>query len=1097
MPLNEKQKEAVEYLEGPLLVLAGPGTGKTQLLSSKVEYILKNTDAAPESILCLTFTENGARNMRERLKSIIGPAAGKINIHTYHAFGSDILAKYKNYATEFDRNLDNNIDSVTQYKIIKDIQDSLDPMDIMRRDNIRDIIDTISSAKSARLTGKDLEKIAKDNVETTNKLNSEIDPLLKRVKRGMKFEVGVNIVYEPILKILIENSSPKPIVGNIEKEANHLARELNQIIETEREKEKPSISPLTSWKTKRFELDENGNFRLKNRIANKKLESLAKIMQTYEAKLEETGLFDFADMIEQAIKTLKQDDGFKLTLEEQYQYILLDEFQDTNTAQAELIYALTDYEKPVIMAVGDDDQAIFAFQGANASNLLDFQNHYNAKIITLTENYRSGLPILDTSFRVREQIAESFAKAHNIVKRLSANKDDATKISRHEFIESSAEYHFIAEEIARLVKSGIKQSEIAIITPKHKYVTNLLPYLKSYDGINISYEKRDNLFEEPRIHELLTLSQFIYALSQKKDPSDKLLEILSFPFFRLKPESIIKAINKRDKKTTLEFLAESEDKSLQDLAEFFTVLVEKSFNTPLELFLDILIGVTEYKDGKKSPFLDFYAKDNSYSTLELYENLHVLREAVRKHTTPIDTSKNPVMLQPRKTLKDLITFIEDYESAGEALVNTSPYQDSADAVQILTAHKSKGLEFEYVFLVSTDDRAWGNAKGNNNLLSLPQNLIEIRHTGITEDERLRLFFVALTRAKTHLIMTNSIKDFSDKEPARLEYLAEYEDENGNIISPYLPENSQIIEKHYDNLPDDKKRSDLQNSWLANYLTYDANLKNILLKRLENYRLTATDLTSFIDVVYAGPQEFYKSRILGAPEESFAEPLIFGNLIHATFEQVTNHKLSNDEALRYFEKSAEEATIPPEKISEIIKKGTVSLEKSLAEFGELLRRDSARAEVNLNREHLSFDNIPLTGKIDHIDINESEKTIEVYDFKTSGFKDSRWTSHATLYKYMLQLEFYKLLLNLSPTYSKYKITKAHILFVVPDSTDMKVHDKTYEYNEKDEEELKALIRAVYPLIKSLDFVENPELFIPADNTKGIKDIKEFVAKLLEN
>ena len=95
MGLNEKQKKAAEYLEGPLLVLAGPGTGKTQLLSSKVEYILKNTDTNPDNILCLTFTESGATNMRERLKSMIGKEALKVNVNTYHAFGQDVLAQYK------------------------------------------------------------------------------------------------------------------------------------------------------------------------------------------------------------------------------------------------------------------------------------------------------------------------------------------------------------------------------------------------------------------------------------------------------------------------------------------------------------------------------------------------------------------------------------------------------------------------------------------------------------------------------------------------------------------------------------------------------------------------------------------------------------------------------------------------------------------------------------------------------------------------------------------------------------------------------------------------------------------------------------------
>ena len=119
MKLNAKQKEAVEYLEGPLLVLAGPGTGKTQLLSEKVAYILKSTDALPSNILCLTFTESGASNMRERLKSTIGNDATKININTYHAFGQDILAQYRNFAPDYDRKIDSAIDDVTKYKIIK------------------------------------------------------------------------------------------------------------------------------------------------------------------------------------------------------------------------------------------------------------------------------------------------------------------------------------------------------------------------------------------------------------------------------------------------------------------------------------------------------------------------------------------------------------------------------------------------------------------------------------------------------------------------------------------------------------------------------------------------------------------------------------------------------------------------------------------------------------------------------------------------------------------------------------------------------------------------------------------------------------------
>ncbi|MBR0416098.1 ATP-dependent helicase [Candidatus Saccharibacteria bacterium] len=1084
MSLNKDQKRAVENLSGPLLVLAGPGTGKTHLLSSKVEYILKNTDATPESILCLTFTESGAQNMRDRLYSMIGPAAGKVHIHTYHAFGSTILAEYKNYATEFDRNLDAAIDNVTQHKIIKSIQDSLGPFDILKSANTSDIISTISSAKSARLSGKDLEKIAKDNIETSEKLNPKLSKHLKKLKKGMKFDVGVAEVYAPIMETLAEFTSEKPLAANIEKEVNSLLLELDTIIETESAKEKPSISPLTSWKTKRFELDENDNFRLRNRIANKKLLSLSYIMQQYEQYLEAEGLYDFADMIEQAIKILKTDNGFKLTLEERYQYILLDEFQDTNAAQAELIYTLTDYDNPIIMAVGDDDQAIFAFQGANVSNMQEYQQHYDAEVITLLENYRSKSEILDTSFRIREQITESFAKAHNIIKKLIPKKPGEAEVSRHEFLESSAEYHYVAEKIHELIKSGIPQSQIAIITPKHKYVAPLLPYLKAYPEVNIAYEKRDNLFEDDKIHQLLTLSRFVYELSLGKNPSAMLLEILSFPFFELDPSTVVSAITRIQKKPALDYLNECENEKLKSIGVFLAKLTTLAPSTPLELFLDYLVGTATYLENQKSAFLDYYSKSSdAYSTFELYENLSVLREAILKH------SKNNA---PK--LKDLISFMDDYENAGEALINTSPYQDSADSVQIVTAHKSKGLEFEYVFLIAVDDTSWGNAKGNNNLLSLPTNLVSIRHTGITEDERLRLFFVALTRAKSHLYLTNSRKDFSGKSPARLQYLAEYEKDD-QVISPYLPENSQIVVKHYTNLPEDEILSDLKTSWLANYSRPDGKLRETLLKRLENYQLTATDLTAFIDVSYGGPQSFYKNRILRAPDESYSQSLTFGNLVHATFEKVTNDKLSDEEALAFYESELEKAAVPEEDVEELRERGLVSLKASLKKFGNLLRTEDARAEVNLFHDHLSLAGIPLTGKIDHINIDKEHKTIEVYDFKTSGFKDNKWGSHPTLFKYSLQLGFYKLLLNLSPEFKNYKVEKAHILFVVPDD-EAEVHDKIYEYNEKDEQLLKDLISAVYGHIKSLDFISDKRLFIEPDSKKGLKDIKEFIELVLD-
>ena len=1085
MPPNKLQKQAIEYLSGPLLVIAGPGTGKTQLLSSKVKYILENTDANPENILCLTFTESGAQNMRERLSSMIGRAAAKVQIHTYHALGSDILAEYRNYATEFSRNLDSPVDEILQYKIIKEIQDNLDGNDILRGDKIADIIDTIASAKSARLSSSDLEKIAVSNMATAEKMGPELSELLDKLssQRSWRFPAAVEQVYGPMLEVLAKYVDENEVTTNVFKEANTYLFELNQIIEEEGAKEKPSVLPLSRWKDKRFEKDENGSYRLKNVVSNKKLLSLSLVMRAYDERLKVEGLFDFADMIEEAIRILKEDKGFRLSLSERYQYILLDEFQDTNPSQAELIYLLTDYEKPVVMAVGDDDQAIFEFQGANASNFVEFQNHYNAKIITLKDNYRSTAEILGFSRKIADQIESSFARTHGIDKNLVACRDfDNKMIERHEFLSSDGEYFWVAEQIADLVKSGVPQKEIAIIAPKHKYIQPLLPYLKAHDGVYVAYEKRDDLFLDAKISEILALAKFVLKVASDQPAAEMILPILAFPCFEISPIAAIKAAKRDNKKLTLDYFTEAEDEKIRQVGELIAVLVQKSFETPLELILDYIIGTAEVSEGMMSPFLSYYEKtsDSDFAEFSLYENLNTLRAALRNYLKNVECPK----------LADLIRFVEDYEVAGAALVNTSPYSEADDAVQILTAHKSKGLEFSYVFLIAMDDMSWGKGKGNNNLLVLPANLSQIRHTGVTDDERLRLLFVAITRAKANLILTSSLTDFSGKTPKRLEYLEEHE-EDGKLISPFIGE----IKTHYDDLEEAKKETDLRLSWVAAYKKLTPELLPILLKRLENYHLTASDLTTFIDVCYAGPAEFYKRRILLSPQEPMSLSLIFGTLIHAVFEKVTREKISDEEAIEFFRNEAMRQPVLASDQKFMLERGTVALEKSLVKFGTILRDENAFAEVDFYSEHLQCGDVPLTGKIDHININHEEKTIELYDFKTSKFHVEKWDSNDTLYKYKLQLGIYKLLLNLSPNYAKYKVSRAHILFVTPDGYD-EVHDKVYEFNEKDETELRALIAAVYRQIKTLDFVSNPELFVEADEKKGLKDIKEFVKLLID-
>ena len=816
-------------------------------------------------------------------------------------------------------------------------------------------------------------------------------------------------------------------------------------------------------------------------------------MAAYDQRLCDEGLFDFADMIEEAGKVLREDNGFRLTLSEKFQYILLDEFQDTNPSQFELIKLLTDYDRPMIMAVGDDDQAIFEFQGANASNLLDFRNHYQANFINLRDNYRSTGEILSLSHQVAGQIDDSFAKHHQIDKSLRSisdlthTKSKPSQIERHEFNEASAEYNWVAERVAQLVQQGESPNSIAVIAPKHKYIAPLLPYFKAR-GLNITYEKRANLLEDPKIHALLKIARFVYELANEQQPTYRLLELLSFPFLEVAPLTAL-SVNESARKSnrpTLDYLAECDDPNLQKLANWLAGLTMQSYETPLELWLNYLVGVLPLPESEvKSPFLSYYeARISNAELLELYENLRTLQSAVLTHAHT-NTAR----------LTDLITLLDDYTAAESGISRTTTYRDAEQAVQIMSAHKSKGLEFKYVFLIAVDNWAWGKSKGNNNVFVLPKNLAQIRHTGASDDERLRLFFVAITRAKEHLIMTNSVTDFTGKEVARLSYLGEYRDPKAEQpLSPFLPADAQVIKLHDEEVAPKEVIAEQTAVWSAKYQNWQPGLEILVKSNLENYRLSATDLTDFIDIVYAGPEKVYRKHALHELSEPLTPQLAYGNLIHAVFEQVTKAGIDDAEAIQVLQNKLPEIALGKHDLAELATRGEYSLKIALPYFSEIIRRPGGQAEVSFSSEHLHLDGIPLTGKIDHLNIDPASKTIEIYDFKTSKYRSGSWQSCLTLYKYALQLEFYRLLLQLSPTYRNYKVTTGHILFVSPDP-EGKVYDKPYEYTSAGAANLRALIQHIYQLIVSLEFIKNPKYNLSADAGRSFGDVKDFVELIL--
>ena len=699
MGLNAKQKEAVEYLDGPLLVLAGPGTGKTQLLGSKVEYILKNTDTAPENILCLTFTDSGAQNMRDRLRRLVGPEGLKVNVGTYHSFGRDILAQYQNYAPGYTRKLDTAIEGVAQFKIVKELMERLPGTDILRGDKVRDVMKVISEAKGARLSSEDLAKIAAQNMEDSKILSEAIAPLLENLV-PRKFRESYDLAYAPIHEILKNYEELPPIMPRVARNIVELARDLGVAMAEAEETQK--IKPLSGWKDAYFEKDGDGRYRLKDRVKNLKLASIARVMAMYDTYLRENGLYDFNDMIEEAIVALETDEGFKLTLEERYQYIMLDEFQDTNPAQLAIVKCLTDYEKPMIMAVGDDDQGIYAFQGALASNLRDFEEYYGAHVITLEENYRSTQEILDFSAAIIRQATDRYRDknltAHN-------GNPNQSQIERREFMSSDAECAYVAKRIAELVRAGVPQHEIAVLSYKTKYFMPLLPFLKEYPEIKIAFDKQDDVLLDPKIHQIVTLARYVDEVAREVRPTVSLMEILGYEFWGLPMMKVISAVEgtRREHKRIFEGISEVADEKMREVAEFLAALVAKSFSEPLEVMLDYMIGARELA-GYRSPFLECYTggEAGAQEMFSLYENLATLRAAIMRYYG-----------ERNLQLHELIMMLDDYEAAGETINSTSPYKEADSAVTLMTTHKAKGLEFEYVFILTADTNAWGKGGGNH------------------------------------------------------------------------------------------------------------------------------------------------------------------------------------------------------------------------------------------------------------------------------------------------------------------------------------------------------------------------------------------------
>lgn len=1089
--LNAAQREAVDTVYGPVLVIAGPGTGKTQLLSARVAHILEVTDALPQNILCLTFTESGAKNMRERLVSFIGQAAYDVQIGTYHAFGSTIIGRFPEYFTEL--RLERPVDELGKRQILMDIIENTDYRSPIKqtRHHLGDLVSTISEVKRGLLSPKDLRSVATDNIGAIEQTKQDIAALLAPFASRMPSKLAVA---EPLFRSVLEilHTNARQPAHAVQPLLNLAVQDLDTTLGAALDA--ASTKPLTAWKNKWLVKDAENNFMLAGLLEARRIEALADVLEQYQAKLAEKGLYDFDDMILRAIDVLAENDELRFTLHEQYQFLLLDEFQDTNAAQLKLVELLTNNPsqegKPNVLAVGDDDQAIYAFQGAEASNMLDFYHMYkDVRVISLSDNYRSQTEILETAARVAGQIESRLhSQFQGVTKTLRSQNMNVPSpmITRRSYRSAVAESTAVAEQIAGLIASGTPAAHIVVLAPKHKYLEPLVPYLQNRD-LAVSYEKRENVLQALVVRELLTMSRLVLALhANDHRTADSLWpEVLSYDFWDFSTADIWQLSWRAsdERKTWSELLLASRE--FKHATLLLLTLAGKVETESLEYALDVLIGTSDIQThdrelpSVRSPLRDYYFKQRGENVLyETVTQLTVLRSRLREH----EIGEGRVL-----SLGDLLGFVAAYETAEQPMLNTSPYSQANDAVQLMTVFKAKGLEFDHVFLVACDDSVWGSrASGVGNKLTLPANLAHIRHAGSTDDERLRLLYVAITRARYGLHLTSHEQTFGGRSTEAVKYFDESSDEQDARRTRILPEAQQLVEK------DDSEHPSLEAltmNWQQRHYNAPAPLTELLRERLERYQLSPTHLTHFLDLKYGGPESFLLGTILRFPSAPSTDAS-FGTAIHETLQWAQGVMNSTGKLPTAAATSAHAAqylareTLTPEQLTVQTERAAHTLRSFFAAHGKDFAAGNV-AEKSFRDEGVFSGEVHLGGKIDLLEIDKTAKKIVVVDYKTGQLG----SDPSKLYRYTLQLYCYKLLVEGSHTYRGYSVEAGRLVFVEPDSDGI-IITKQIHFEQKETKRVQELLLAMWQHVMALDM---PDTSAYGDS---LKDIHAFEQKLLE-
>lgn len=1085
--LNAGQQKAVDTIDGPVMVVAGPGTGKTELLSVRVANILHNTDTLPSSILCLTFTDSGAVAMRERLAGLLGPEAYKVAIHTFHSFGSEVINQNGEYfysGAHF-----RPADELSSYELVTDLMKQL-PHDnplasTMNGEftHLRDIQTSISELKRGGLTPDELSEVLVRN----DAFCAWVQPKLQQTFGGRLSKKTFPLV-ETLLNTLetytaepLELIGYTPLHGLIQ---HSLQTALDESISEN------STKPLSAWKRTYLEKNIHGEMTLKDEKRSKKLHALSRVYFDYLIAMQEHELYDYDDMILRVVHAMEQFPELRFNLQERYQYVLVDEFQDTNDAQMRVVWNLTNNPvhegRPNLMVVGDDDQAIYRFQGANMSNILDFTHRYReVTIVTLTDNYRSQPDILALARSVIVQGEERLETAiPEIDKTLTPHRTThSPRVISQQYETTSEAHHALAQTILKDIREQPTLTR-AVIARNHRQLVALLPHLERA-RIPLRYEHQENVFDSEPVQQLELLVRVVHALGHDSfdDAQAALSQLLAHPAWEIPATELwqLSLDAAKSKKFWLEVMLEREG-ALRKIAEWLIVASQRAKHEPLEYMLDHLLGATEPQlpdeptsDDVASPLYAYFfggvARNGvSAQYLAYLSALQTIRRGLREY-------------RPGTTLKlcDFVAFVDLHHELGLSLRATNTIETDQQTLQLLSAHKAKGLEFDAVYLVDAHEQVWGvSARGRGRLLQFPSNL-SLSPAGDSSDERLRLLYVALTRARDQLTLTSARYDAAGKELLMA----------GSLQSDLLRTTTEAP------LSIPEAIDSLQTDWRTRLLDIPAtDQAHLLTPLLERYKLSATHLTNFLDVSRGGPELFLLHNLLRFPQ-AMSPSATFGSAIHTALQRAHQHlsatgqRKPTEDILHDFETVLQEFQLTENDTVHLLERGSAALSTFLTNRYDSFTPQQL-VEQTFGTQTVRVGTATLTGAIDLIDIDHDEKTIFVTDYKT-GKAASRWQGSTDyekikLHHYEQQLMFYKLLIEHSRQFSGYTVTGARLEFVEPDARGETVL-LDYTYDSEKLARFEKLVQAVWGKILSL------QLSLPENYEQSYTGILAFEETLL--